>query len=76
MRYLIVAFLLLAGCEAKERRQPKAEKELAKVIDQGNGESELIRYEDPELNIICYRVRNHDGIGCMRKLSPEQQVQQ
>lgn len=69
MRYLVIVLLLLTGCEAKVRTQKE---QVAKVLDQGTRESELIRYEDKELGIVCYRARNFEGFSCLRKNSLQQ----
>lgn len=74
MRYLmiigfIVGVMATVACERRER--PRQEEEIVKVMKQGRNESELIRYEDQELGIVCYRARNYNGLSCIRKNLPQ-----
>lgn len=66
MRFLVIASILLVGCSAEQHQQQPT----AKVLDQGQDENDLIRYEDKELGVVCYRVRYFEGVSCVKKNLP------
>ena len=69
MRNILIAVVLMTGLTAcSPRTQPRSPSEpLAKTLNQGEGEQNLVRYEDQELGVVCYRVRNYEGLSCIKK---------
>lgn len=59
---VMYAVVQLTGC-VDNRPQQK----IAKTLDQGGIESDLVRYQDLENKVTCYRVRGYEGISCLRK---------
>lgn len=54
----------IVGCSPSRDRVEQ--NKIAQSIDQGYGEQELVRYEDKEKGVTCYRVRGYEGISCLK----------
>ena len=66
MKYLVIIMAL--GLTACSPSGPSAQTPaIAKTLNQGTGESDLVRYEDNELGVVCYRVRNYEGVSCIKR---------
>lgn len=61
MKYitLICSLFLISGCVKKSRVDRPT-----KVIK--DNFRDLIIYEDPKHNVICYRVESREGISCLQ----------
>lgn len=63
MKYLML-LLLLAGCS--QDHDVIHNGELA-VIYQGQDETRLLRYEDRQQDVVCYKFKYDSGISCLHK---------
>lgn len=55
MKYATI-LSLLAGCDAYD----------GKIKPSDNGTNSLVKYEDAENGVICYRAVGRDGISCVK----------
>lgn len=62
MRILIILFMLglMVGCV--DSRTDTSSKVLQPTSEQPG---ELLKYEDKEFGVICYRVKSREGISCI-----------
>lgn len=67
MRHLMLIGLVIVALSAVACERRVQQPTVAKTLNQGVGESDLVRYEDKELGVICYRVRNYEGLSCISK---------
>ena len=57
---LILSIILMSGCADHQNNG------IAKSLNQGEEEN-LVRYEDLERGVTCYRIRGYSGISCMNE---------
>lgn len=62
--FMTLAAVVMYGCSGNSGRY--AEPQVAQTIKQGRGEQELVRYEDKDNNVVCYRVKALEGLSCLR----------
>jgi hypothetical protein len=61
---IVIGLLTLTSCGKGLSRKHL---NLDKKIPQGRGISELERYRDEELGVVCYTVKSSKGISCLKE---------
>lgn len=60
--WCFAAVVLLAGCA--QAPDPSIQKKLATVVP-ADASYEMVRYQDNQYGVVCYRVRGFDGLSCV-----------